>query len=137
MTQESKGLDAPQVARLLRERLKEVNGLRGVDGSMVITDDGMVVASLFVESMKEDMVAAVASRFVVSTRHLVETLRFGRPSRFLLRTRQGLFSLVSTGRAFLAVVGNPTFNAKDAQSALVASARKIGEILKFNAPKEK
>jgi predicted regulator of Ras-like GTPase activity (Roadblock/LC7/MglB family) len=104
---------------------------------MVITDDGMVVASLFVESMKEEMVAAVASRFVVATRQLVETLRFGRPSRFLLRTRQGLFSLVSTGRAFLAVVGNPTFNARDAQPALVASARKIGEVLKFSAPKER
>jgi hypothetical protein len=120
--------------RGLKDALKEVNVMRGVDGSMVITDDGMVVASVFGPGMLEEAVAAVASRFIVSTRQLVETLNFGRASRFLLRSKQGVFVLVPAGRAFLAVVGNASFESRTAQPHLTAAARKIAEMIKLRAP---
>ena len=120
------------VVRAMKDVLKEVNAMRGVDGSMVITDDGMVVAAVFGPKLLEETVAAVASRFIVSTRQLVETLNFGRSSRFVLRSKQGVFVLVPTGHAFLAVVANATFDSRAAQPLLTATARKISEMIKLH-----
>lgn len=126
------------VVRGMKDILKGVNAMRGVDGSMVITDDGMVVAAVFGPKLLEETVAAVASRFIVSTRQLVETLNFGRSSRFTLRSKQGVFALIPAGHAYLAVVGNAAFDSRSAQPQLTAAARKIDEMIKLHPPaKEK
>ncbi len=124
------------VERQMKEILKGVNALRGVDGSMVITDDGMVVAAVFGPGLLEESVAAVASRFIVATRALVETLSFGGASRFLLRSKQGVFILIPAGHAYLALVGNSNYDAKAAQPQLLATARKIAEMFKIKPAKE-
>ena len=124
------------VVRSMKDILKEVNAMRGVDGSMVITDDGMVVAAVFGPKLLEETVAAVASRFIVSTRQLLEALNFGLGSRFVLKSKEGVFALVPSGHAYLAIVGNAAFESKTARPHLTAAAKKISEMLHLHVPEK-
>lgn len=123
----------------VKDFLKEVNAIQDVAGSMVFTEDGFLVASVISSEILEETVAAVASRFIISTRNLVESLNFGKPSRFTLRAKQGVFALIPAGHAYLAVVGNASFDAKAAHDILTNAARQIRDLFKLppSTPPEK
>ncbi len=88
----------------MRRILKQLSDVAGIKGSMVVTQDGIVVASHLSGQLKENVVGAVASSVISSTRRDLATHGFQGFTRFTLVASQGKMVYIETGSAFLVVV---------------------------------
>jgi len=78
----------------MNEQLKKLNENIGINGSLVITRDGVVIASCLKENLEEESVAALASSIINALLKPVSSFRmgsfnFGEISRFTLSARYG------------------------------------------------
>jgi hypothetical protein len=76
----------------------------GVKGSLVITKDGIVIASHISKQLEQDVVAAMAANVVCSTRRTLERHSLGHFARFTLVASHGKMVFTDAGPAFLVVV---------------------------------
>ena len=88
----------------MRSVLRRLNDVVGVKGSLVVTRDGMVIASHLSPSLKEDLVAAMASSVIHQTRRALERHGMSQFSRVTLVASHGKMIFADTGPAFLVVV---------------------------------
>ena len=96
------------VAMLFRKN--EIAELHGVAGSLILSPDGLLVASQLREGQNEDDVAAAAAEVVGQANALAQRLDDGEPGSIHLQgDRTGLF-LLGTGNGYLAVLTDPQAN---------------------------
>lgn len=88
----------------MRRILKGLNDVVGIRGSMVVSHDGMVIASCLRRELDEDRVAAMASAAVMSTRRALSKYGMHNFSRFTLTASHGKLVFTDTGIAYLVVV---------------------------------
>jgi predicted regulator of Ras-like GTPase activity (Roadblock/LC7/MglB family) len=88
----------------MRRILKQLNEVVGVKGSLVVTKDGIVIASHLGRQLEEDVVAAMAANVVLSTRRTLEGNGLRHFSRFTLVATHGKMVFTDAGPAFLVVV---------------------------------
>jgi len=88
----------------VRKILKGLNEIVGIRGSMVVSEDGMVIASCLGRQLDEDKVAAMASGAVMSIRRALTRQGISGFSRFTLTASHGKLVFTDTGIAFLVVV---------------------------------
>ena len=88
----------------MRKILKALNEVVGVRGSMVVSDDGMVIASCLGRHLDEEKVAAMASSVVMNTRRALERHGIRHFSRFTMSSSHGKMVFNDTGIAYLVVV---------------------------------
>ncbi len=88
----------------MRKILKELNDVVGVKGSLVVTKDGMVIASHLSRQLQEELVAAMAANVIRRTRRSLERHGLRHFARFTLVASHGKMVFTDTGPAFLVVV---------------------------------
>ena len=88
----------------MRRILKQLNEVVGVKGSLVVTKDGIVIASHLSTQLEDDVVAAMAANVVCSTRRTLERHSLGHFARFTLVASHGKMVFTDAGPAFLVVV---------------------------------
>ena len=88
----------------MRRTLKQLNDVVGVKGSLVLTKDGIVIASHLSKQLEQDVVAAMAANVVRSTRKTLERYGLRHFARFTLVASHGKMAFTDTGPAFLVVV---------------------------------
>ena len=88
----------------MRNVLKGLNETIGIRGSMVVSDDGMVIASCLGRQLDEDKVAAMASNAVMSIRRALGRQDLPNFIRFTLSASHGKLVFTDTGIAYLVVV---------------------------------
>ncbi|MEN8148782.1 MAG: roadblock/LC7 domain-containing protein [Planctomycetota bacterium] len=88
----------------MREILEGLNESVGIRGSMVVSDDGMVIASSLGRQLDEEKVAAMASNAVMSIRRALAKQELPNFSRFTLTASHGKLVFTDTGIAYLVVV---------------------------------
>lgn len=88
----------------MRSILKRLNDVVGVKGSLVVTRDGIVIASHLSRSLQEDMVAAMAATVIQSTRRNLEKHGMRHFARITLVASHGKMVFADAGPAFLVVV---------------------------------
>lgn len=88
----------------MRKILKGLNETVGIRGSMVVSEDGMVIASCLGRQLDEDKVAAMASNAVMSIRRALTSQGMPSFSRFTLTASHGKLVFTDTGIAYLVVV---------------------------------
>lgn len=88
----------------MRRILKQLNEAVGVKGSLVLTKDGIVIASHMSLQLEEDVVAAIAANLVRSARKSLERHGLGDFTRFTLSANHGKMVFTDTGPTFLVVV---------------------------------
>ena len=88
----------------MRRILKQLNEAVGVKGSLVLTKDGMVIASHLGRQLEEDVVAAMAANVILGARRTLERHGLADFARFTLVAGHGKMVLTDTGPMFLAVV---------------------------------
>jgi predicted regulator of Ras-like GTPase activity (Roadblock/LC7/MglB family) len=88
----------------VRNILKRLNDVPGVKGSLVVTKDGMVIASHVTRNLDEELVAAMAAGVILSTRRALEKYGQRHFVRFTLVASHGKLILTDAGPAFLVVV---------------------------------
>jgi len=99
------GLDAP--ARTLVYRIHDEGApfpATGYEATMVVSEDGMVIASCLGRELDEDKVAAMASSAVISVRRALQRQGMSNFDRFTLTASHGKLVFTDTGIAYLVVV---------------------------------
>ncbi len=88
----------------MRSILKRLNDVVGVKGSLVVTRDGMVIASHMSKALEQDLVAAMAANVIQRTRQNLEKHGMRHFARITLVASHGKMVFADTGPAFLVVV---------------------------------
>ncbi len=115
----------------MRRILKQLSDVAGIKGSVVVTKDGIVVASHLSGQLQENVVGAVASGVISATHKNLTAHGFDDFSRFTLVATQGKMVFIETGPAFLVVVVDRTVELGPVELEIESAAmriRKQGEI---------
>jgi uncharacterized protein len=94
----------------MRETLKNLNQVVGIKGSMLVTRDGMVVASRLGKDLEEEAVAALATSVIRTSTRTLKKLGEEDFSLFIMTAHFGRLALLDAEIAYLVVVTERTIN---------------------------
>jgi predicted regulator of Ras-like GTPase activity (Roadblock/LC7/MglB family) len=109
----------------MREVLLSLNKEVGVKGSMIVTRDGVVVASEILPPLNGEQVAAIASNSIQRVNASLRELGAKNFSRYLFNSTYGKMIFLETGDAYLVVVLDKHINIDFTMLAVASAARKI------------
>ncbi|NOZ21638.1 MAG: hypothetical protein GXP25_11205 [Planctomycetes bacterium] len=111
--------------------LEELNSVVGIKGSMVIAEDGMLIASQFA-GIDDETAAALASRIILTTRQSLDKIGFGDITQLVLTSTHGKIALVSAGNSFLMVMADMNTSLEHTLIEILSAARKIKNMGKLS-----
>jgi hypothetical protein len=117
----------------VREVLEELNETAGIRGSMVVTHDGMIVASCLGRGLDEEKVAAMVSSMVVSTARAISQRGLGTFTRLTLNATHGKMVFANTGVAYLVVVLERDIDLGPTAVEIRSAARRIEDATKIGS----
>ena len=109
----------------MRDVLVSLNKEVGVKGSLILTRDGVVVASEVPPPLNGDQVAAIASNAIQRILASLRGLGAKSFSRYLFNATYGKMIFTETGDAYLVVVLDKHINVDFTMLAVTSTARKI------------
>ncbi len=115
----------------MKDILRQLNQEVGVKGSVVVTQDGMVVASVLGVGLHEDAVAAIASQTILNIRSAIAQVGAMAFQRMVLVSTYGKMIFVDAGIAYLVVVCDKKINLDLTVVAVMGAAyriRNLGQI---------
>ena len=112
----------------MRSILKSLADVPGVRGSMVITQDGMVVDSLRGKSLNVEVVAAMAASLILGARKAMERAALPAFEQFSVVSTHGKMIVADTGAAFLVVVLDRNIDLGHAELEIRSAVRKVKTI---------
>lgn len=105
--------------------LKQLNATEGVKGSLIITPDGMPVASLLEGGQDEETLAAISSSIYLSITKSIEKLDLGEAVRYLLCTEFGRVFVIGLGKMILIVLAAQNIHIARINVAMFQAANAI------------
>jgi predicted regulator of Ras-like GTPase activity (Roadblock/LC7/MglB family) len=115
----------------MRDVLRRLGEVVGVKGSLVVTKDGMVIASHVSSEMRQDVVAAMAANVVRATKRAAAGHGLADFSRYTLIASHGKMSVTDAGPAFLVVIVDKNVDLAPVDIEIESAAmriRNMGEI---------
>lgn len=115
----------------MRDVLKKLNSHPGIKGSLVLTMDGIVVASELSNELDEDTTAALVGNVVTQTMRMLETGDYDGMGRMVLTATRGKIVIEHLDNCLLVVVTNQFINLDVTLLEISSSAqviRKLGRI---------
>ena len=109
----------------MRDVLQGLNKEVGVKGSLILTKDGVIVASEIPQPLNGELVAAIASNAIQRIIASLRGLGGQSFSRYLFNASYGKMIFIETGDAYLVVVLDKTINVDFTLLAVASAARKI------------
>lgn len=94
----------------MQEILNKLNRVRGVGGSLVISADGLPMATALRQGSDEGSLAAGLAALIETATRLCEQLGFGKSKALQALAGQSGFVILPAGPAFLAILMDPTAN---------------------------
>ena len=113
----------------MKKQLVKLNSIPGVQGSMVITRDGIMVAAELGPDLQEDAVAAFSSTLMLTLNKSLDPLDVEiEPNEMVLTAKNGKLVFLDLGNAFLVVVTRPQLRLSSGLVEIRSVARKIRSI---------
>ena len=109
----------------MRSVLKALADVPGVRGSLVVTQDGMVVDSLIGHSLREEVVAAMAASLILGTRRAMEAAERPPFVSLTVVSSHGKLIVADTGSAFLVVIMDKGIDLGQAELEIRSAVRKV------------
>lgn len=110
----------------MKQQLEKLNGVPGVQGSMVITRDGIMVAASLGPNLEEDAVAALSSSLVLTIKRGISPVGVDLdPEEMILTAEEGKLIFLDLGNAFLVVVTQPQLRLASGLVEIRGIARKV------------
>jgi predicted regulator of Ras-like GTPase activity (Roadblock/LC7/MglB family) len=109
----------------MKQILEELNAEVGVKGSIVLTNDGLVMAAQIGGTLDHDTVAANASTTLLEIRKALRAVGIDGFSKFICNSRFGKMVFVETGEMYLVVVLDKSINLDYTLMSVASAARKI------------
>ena len=113
------------------EILDSVNKTRGVQGSLIMGKDGILVASDISTDVKDESVAAVASQVLGSLQGALRRMELGKFSRFVVTGSLGRVVMLDAGNALLIALLEPDVNMGLVAVELKRAAERLAEKTKL------
>ena len=107
--------------------LTSIGEVRGVVGSAVLTNDGMVVASQLGPGVLDDVVAGMSSFLIATTRRALQEAGMEQFNHFVLNATHGKVVLVDIGEAYLIVLTNQFASIADGMPVIERAAEDLRE----------
>ena len=98
------------MANNIEKLLEALNQVVGIKGSMLVTQDGMVVLSRLGTETPTELVAAVASSTIKNMKHAIVRLGADSFSQLVITASFGRMVFVDVEMAFLVAVTEPSLN---------------------------
>lgn len=115
----------------MKNILERLNTVPCVTGSMVITDDGIMVAASLGPELEEDAVAALSSSLVMTLKRSLTPFCGAFPEEIILTASQGKLVFLGLGSAYLVVVTKVNLKLESDLVEIRSMARKIRQKLEF------
>jgi len=109
----------------MREILGGLNEVVGVRGSMVVTNDGMVVAADLSPELEEDALAAIATAVIRNSAVALREAGFETFVRYDLCASHGRMIFVDAGMAYLVTVMDKSIDIGPAELEIQSAAGRI------------
>ena len=109
----------------MKDLLTQLNDVPCVQGSMVITDDGIMVAASLGPNLEEDAVAALSSSILMTLRRSLEPFCERIPEELVLTASKGKLVFLGIGNAYLVVVTKKNLKLESDLVEIRSMARKI------------
>ena len=90
--------------------LDELNKTSGIHGSMLVGNDGIIIAADLDERLEDEIVGALAASIVANVSKAMERLKQHNPERITIEADEGKIFLNDAGMGILAVVTEPDVN---------------------------
>ncbi len=94
----------------MRNILRSLQESVGVRGCLLVSQDGIVIASELPADLEEESIGAIASALVLSTVEAIDHAGFGTFSRYVMASTNGKMVLVDADVGFLVVVTDMNIN---------------------------
>ena len=117
----------------MKSLLNNLNQIPGVLGSMVMTEDGMVVEEALTANLESEVVAAIASGARLSIHRSAVQSGDGNPHEIVLEGTKGNMILLEVGEATLIVVTHAGLDLNSGMLEIRSVARKLRGILEVHA----
>ena len=109
----------------MRSVLTALADVPGVRGSLVVTQDGIVVDSQLGKSLREEVVGAMAASLILGVRRSLERTQEPKFESFSLASTHGKMIVSDTGSAFLIVVLDRNIDLGHAELEIRSAVRKV------------
>ena len=111
----------------IEQVLDTLRDVEGSFGSVLVADDGMIIASRLDKRFAADKIAALASDLVTALKRVITELQFGEPKTLLVEGDQGKVSIIEApgGGMFIMLIGSSDMNLGMARMALSEAMEQI------------
>ena len=109
----------------MKDVLRRLNSEVGVKGSMLLTPDGIVIASELGMGLQEEVVAAISSSAIMGIGGALQQIGGDGFTRFSFTASHGKMVILRTGDAYLVAVLEPSINLDVTMISIVSAARKL------------
>ncbi|MCK6491628.1 MAG: roadblock/LC7 domain-containing protein [Planctomycetes bacterium] len=94
----------------MQDLLTQLNRVRGVGGSLMVSADGLPMASALRAGTDEAALSAAMGEVIGATQRMAQLFGLGLAQNFIAHTDQGGLLILAAGPAFVAVLIDPTAN---------------------------
>lgn len=94
----------------MQDVLSQLNRVRGVGGSLLVSADGLTMASALRAGTDEAALAAAVGELVGNAQRVAQLLDLGAPGTFTAHTDQGGLLVLACGPAYVAILVDPAAN---------------------------
>ena len=114
--------------------LEQLNRSVGINGSAVITHDGIPVISVIPAQTNEDKMAAIGASLIRSVVRGLGQLADQEVQSVSLEASRGRILLVNAGTVFLVVVVDPTINLDSTMLDIKSAANRLRKAVSLDSP---
>lgn len=105
--------------------LGDLNKTSGIQGSMLVGNDGIIIAADLDQRLEDETVGALAASIVANVTKAMERLKQHNPERITIEADEGKMFLNDAGVGILAVVTDPEVNVGMVRLEIKAAISKI------------
>jgi len=114
------------------EILAELNSEVGVKGSAVMTQDGMLVKGALAPTVREEVLSALSSFLISTTRRALQECGIETFERFIITSTHGKLVLVDLGESFLVVMADQFINIDLTLIGIMSAAQRLRRVSRIN-----
>ena len=115
----------------MREVLSQLNSIPGIKGSLVVSPDGIVIATELSTELDDDTTAALVGNVVTQTQRLLQVGRYADMETMVLTASRGKIVTCNLTNCHLVAVTNQFINLDVTLLEIKSAAKKIRELGKL------
>ena len=112
--------------------LRQMNQRAAAKGSLVVTNDGMVVAGVMEEEMRKDIVGALSSFLISATVRCLKQGGIGSFGRMMMTATHGKVVIQSLRDYFLVVIADQFADTESTLEAVTEAGQELRTLMQIN-----